>query len=111
MDPRQRVMYARASFNHARARTILSGSVSPAAEFIWVCCCTINWMAVLWPAEDTLSAPLARVSFNGLTNPEAYPYAPLGWLPGSGPLAVLLWFVGFSMLFGFAALKPLGVQI
>ena len=68
-------------------------------------------MAVLWPAEDTLSAPLARVSFNGLTNPEAYPYAPLGWLPGSGPLAVLLWFVGFSMLFGFAALKPLGVQI
>ena len=68
-------------------------------------------MAVLWPAEDTLSAPLKRVSLNGLTQPEAYPYASLGWLPGSGPLAVLLWFVGFSMLFGFAALKPLGVQI
>jgi len=68
-------------------------------------------MAILWPAEDTLSSPLSRISFHGLSAPEAYPYAKLGWLPGSGPIAVLLWFVGFSMLFGFAALKPLGVQI
>lgn len=67
--------------------------------------------AVLWPAEDTLPSPLARISFAGLENAEAYPHAGLAWLPGSGPVAILGWFVVFSMLFGFAALKPLGVQI
>ncbi len=68
-------------------------------------------MAILWPAEKTLSAPFKRISLGGLTQTEAYVPAKLGWLPGEGPMAVLLWFVVFSMIFGFAALKPLGVEI
>ncbi len=62
--------------------------------------------AVLWPAEDTFSeeSGIARVAF-------IYPESDLGWLPGSGPLGVILVFLVASMLFGVAALKPLGVQI
>ena len=62
--------------------------------------------AVLWPAEDTFPAGsgIARVSFT-------YPENDLGWLPGSGPLGVILVFLVASMAFGIAALKPLGVQI
>lgn len=62
--------------------------------------------ALLWPAEDTFSeaSGLARVSF-------VYPESNLGWLPMSGPMGVIVWFLVFSMAFGFAALKPLGVQI
>ena len=62
--------------------------------------------ALLWPAEDTFSGDsgLARVSF-------VYPESALGWLPMSGPMGVILWFLVSSMAFGFAALKPLGVQI
>ena len=61
--------------------------------------------AMLWPAEARLGAdsPLERVAF-------IYPNRDMGWLPG-GPGGVLLVFVVASMLFGFAALKPLGVKI
>ncbi len=61
--------------------------------------------AMLWPAEDSLARTgFARVSFT-------YPESDLGWLPMSGPLGVLVMFVLFSMAFGFALVKPLGIQI
>jgi len=61
--------------------------------------------AMLWPAEDTLAnTGFAHVSFS-------YPESDLGWLPMSGPLGVLVMFVLFSMAFGFALVKPLGIQI
>ncbi|MAG64010.1 hypothetical protein CMO84_10870 [Candidatus Woesearchaeota archaeon] len=62
--------------------------------------------AVLWPAEDTFpeESHIARVSF-------VYPESDLGWLPGSGPMGVILVFLVASMAFGVAALKPLGVTI
>ena len=61
--------------------------------------------AMLWPAEERFGAdsPLERVAF-------IYPESDLGWLPG-GPGGVLIVFVLASMLFGFIALKPLGVKI
>lgn len=60
---------------------------------------------LLWPAEDSLAGSgLTRVSF-------VYPYSDLGWLPGHGPFGVILVFLVASMVVGFAALKPLGVQI
>jgi hypothetical protein len=60
---------------------------------------------LLWPAEDSLAGTgLTRVSF-------VYPENDLGWLPGRGPLGVILVFLVASMVVGFAALKPLGVQI
>jgi len=60
---------------------------------------------LLWPAEDSLAGTgLTRVSF-------VYPESDLGWLPGHGPLGVILVFLVASMVVGFAALKPLGVQI
>lgn len=64
------------------------------------------WLAMLWPAEATFasSSPFARVEFE-------YPERDLGWLPGSGPFAILLTFVVASMAFGFLVMKPLGVQI
>ena len=64
--------------------------------------------AWMWPAEDRLPAdgPLERVALIG-----AYGDRDLGWLPGSGFLAVFVWFVVASMVFAFAAVKPLGVQI
>lgn len=69
-------------------------------------------MSILWPAEDTVAeAGISRISFNNADIPTAYPERDFGWLPGSGPVGVLLWFVVFSMLFGVVALKPLGVQI
>ena len=60
---------------------------------------------MLWPAEERFGAdsPLERVAF-------IYPDSDLGWLPG-GPGGVLIIFVLASMLFGFIALKPLGVKI
>ncbi|HIG86572.1 MAG TPA: hypothetical protein EYQ25_05985 [Planctomycetes bacterium] len=62
--------------------------------------------ALLWPAEPAFAgdSPFALIR-------TVYPERPLGWLPGSGPIAVLLAFVLLSMAFGFAALKPLGVEI
>ena len=61
--------------------------------------------ALLWPAEDTLDG-------TGLTNVAfVYPESDLGWLPFSGPGGVLIIFVLASMIVGFLALKPLGVQI
>ena len=61
--------------------------------------------AMLWPAEPRFAegSPLEKVAF-------IYPDRDLGWLPG-GPGWVLLIFIGASMLFGFLALKPLGVKI
>jgi hypothetical protein len=60
---------------------------------------------MLWPAEPRYapSSPLERVAF-------LYPDSDLGWLPG-GPVGVLIVFLVASMLFGFIALKPLGVKI
>ena len=62
--------------------------------------------AMLWPAEDTLSDASGLTSVRFL-----YPESDLGWLPFHGPAGVLINFVLASMLFGFLALKPLGVQI
>jgi hypothetical protein len=72
-----------------------------------------DWLAVsdpdrwpaLWPAEPAFAAdsPFRVVSI-------AYPYRDQGWLP-EGEFGILLTFVLASMVFGFAALKPLGVQI
>ena len=61
--------------------------------------------SMLWPAEPhfTSSSPFESIAV-------AYPYRDLGWIP-DGEMGILLVFVGASMLFGFAALKPLGVQI
>ncbi len=64
---------------------------------------TSNWEQILWPAEASLSH-WDRVEFR-------YPESTLGWLPGQGPSGVLLNLILFSMLFGFVALKPLGVEI
>ncbi|MCP3919812.1 MAG: hypothetical protein GY711_30115 [bacterium] len=62
-------------------------------------------LAALWPAEDTLAgSPFQHVAF-------VYPESDLGWLPFSGPMGVILIFVIASMAFGFALLKPLGIQI
>lgn len=64
-----------------------------------------GFATVLWPAEGSLAGTgLVSVAFD-------YPESDLGWLPGSGPLGVILVFLVASMLVGFAALKPLGVQI
>lgn len=61
--------------------------------------------ALLWPAEDTLDGTgLTHVAF-------VYPESDLGWLPFEGPGGVLIIFVLASMVVGFLALKPLGVQI
>ncbi len=62
--------------------------------------------ALLWPAEPVFAgdSPFALIR-------TVYPERSLGWLPGSGPIAILLAFVLLSMAFGFAALKPLGVEI
>ncbi len=61
--------------------------------------------AALWPAEPRFAgdSPLERVAF-------IYPDRDLGWLPG-GIGGVLIIFIVASMLFGFLALKPLGVKI
>jgi hypothetical protein len=61
--------------------------------------------AMLWPAEPRFAegSPLQKVEF-------IYPDSDLGWLPG-GPGWVFFFFILFSMLFGFLALKPLGVKI
>lgn len=62
--------------------------------------------ALLWPAEDMSPSggPIEHVRF-------AYPESDLGWLPLSGPMGVMVWFVVASMVFAFAFIKPLGVQI
>jgi hypothetical protein len=61
--------------------------------------------SMLWPAEPhfTSASPFASIAI-------AYPYRDLGWVP-DGEMGILLVLIGASMLFGFAALKPLGVQI
>lgn len=62
--------------------------------------------AMLWPVEEVLpsESPISHVKF-------AYPESDLGWLPMSGLMGVLVIFVVASMIFAFAAIKPLGVQI
>jgi hypothetical protein len=61
--------------------------------------------SLLWPAEPGFSAdsPFHSIAI-------AYPYRDLGWMP-SGEVGILIVLVLASMLFGFLALKPLGVQI
>lgn len=61
--------------------------------------------SLLWPAEPGFSAdsPFHSIAI-------AYPYRDLGWMP-SGEIGILIVLVLASMLFGFLALKPLGVQI
>jgi hypothetical protein len=65
----------------------------------------VRW-PVLWPAEPAFDAgsPFRSVVL------ASYPERDLGWLPG-GETGVLVVVVGASLLFGFLALKPLGVQI
>jgi len=62
-------------------------------------------VAMLWPVEKTFSraSGIRRVAFE-------YPENGLGWMPG-GVLGVLIVFLVASMAFGFALLKPLGIQI
>lgn len=64
-----------------------------------------NACSLLWPAEPgfTKASPFSSIAI-------AYPYRDLGWMP-SGELGILIVLVLASMLFGFAALKPLGVTI
>ncbi|MCC6407793.1 MAG: hypothetical protein IT453_11545 [Planctomycetes bacterium] len=61
--------------------------------------------AALWPAEPTFDSgsPFRSIALR-------YPDRDLGWLP-AGEGGVLIAFVVASMLFGIAALKPLGVTI
>ncbi len=90
--------------DHEEVKTLYAGDETP--RYLQPERTGSAFMAILWPAEDTLpgDSGIARVSF-------VYPEADLGWLPGSGPMGIIIWFVVASMLFGFAALKPLGVQI
>lgn len=64
-----------------------------------------NDCATLWPAEPAFdgSSAFRTIAFR-------YPDRDLGWLPG-GEGGVLVVFVIASMVFGIAALKPLGVTI
>lgn len=61
--------------------------------------------ALLWPAEPGFEAdsPFAAAAIH-------YPTRDLGWMPG-GELGIMIILVVASMLFGVAALKPLGVTI
>lgn len=63
-----------------------------------------HWPA-LWPAEPGFDpeSPFSCVAI-------AYPERELPWLP-DGETGILLTFLAASMLFGIAAIKPLGVQI
>ena len=63
-------------------------------------------VAMLWPAEATLGGDsgLSHISFQ-------YPESDLGWLPGSGIMGILIWFLVASMALGVAVLKPMGIQI
>lgn len=63
------------------------------------------WSAWLWPAEPTFAAssPFERVAFT-------YPDRELAWMP-DGPGGVLIVFLVAAMVFGAAAMKPLGVSI
>ena len=62
--------------------------------------------SLMWPVEEISpsDSPISLVKF-------AYPDSDLGWLPMSGLGGVLAIFVIVSMIFAFAAVKPLGVQI
>jgi hypothetical protein len=62
--------------------------------------------AFLWPAEAMFppDCPIASVGF-------VYPDSDLGWLPMAGLMGVMVVFVVASMVFAFAFIKPLGVQI
>ncbi|HPF15182.1 MAG TPA: hypothetical protein PLJ12_13010 [Planctomycetota bacterium] len=52
-----------------------------------------GWEQILWPAEAGLHGDplLRRIEF-------AYPESRLGWLPGHGPVYVLVWFLVASMV-------------
>lgn len=61
--------------------------------------------ALLWPAEPAFTAdsPYAAASI-------AYPYRDQGWMP-DGEIGIMISLILASMVFGLAALKPLGVTI
>lgn len=62
------------------------------------------WSAWLWPAEDTLAGTsITRVAI-------VYPERELAYMP-DGPFGIIITLIVASMAFGFAMLKPLGVQI
>ncbi|MDP6763895.1 MAG: hypothetical protein QF903_07945 [Planctomycetota bacterium] len=63
------------------------------------------WLSFMWPAEDRFppDSPFSRVSFH-------YPDGELAWLP-DGAGGIVITFILASMVFGFAMLKPLGVEI
>lgn len=65
-----------------------------------------GFWSVLYPMEDAFvsASPFEEISF-------VYPPSQLGWLPMEGEAGVLVAFIVASMLFGIAALKPLGVTI
>lgn len=71
----------------------------------WLSISDPNRWPALWPAEPAFpsDSPFRVVAI-------AYPYRDQGWLP-EGEFGILLTFVIASMIFGVAALKPLGVQI
>ena len=62
------------------------------------------WSQWLWPAEDSL----AGTSFERIAL--TYPERELAWMP-DGPIGVMIALIVASMAFGFALLKPLGIQI
>jgi len=61
--------------------------------------------AALWPGEPLLASdsPIRGIAIH-------YPHRDQGWML-DGEIGILITLVVASMLFGFAALKPLGVQI
>lgn len=66
---------------------------------------TNTWIGVLYPGEPPLppGAPISSMSF-------PLPEAELGWLPG-GELGIVLWFLGLSLIAGYALKDVFGVTL
>jgi len=66
---------------------------------------TNQWMGILYPGEAPLTAqsPIQSITF-------AMPETELGWLPG-GELGIVLWFLGISLLVGYAFKDLFGVSL
>ena len=66
---------------------------------------TNQWIGILYPGE----APLSQQGpFQSITFP--MPETELGWLPG-GELGIVLWFLGISLLVGYAFKDVFGVSL